>query len=118
MNTEVKTYYIPQNPNIIKGHIYTMYINNNTNMDLSSILNFNTNLITPYTQGNFIEITEKDYTRLLELNTISYQLTNKRTQDIQNFLQEETMTMNELSKINTERETLIKKLSKEKEKTK
>ena len=121
MNNSVKTYYIPRNPNIIKGHIYTLYINNNTNLDLSSIINVrNINLqgqglqtTTPTEKA--ITISEKDYTRLLELNNLAYQLTNKRTTDIQNFLNDETKTITELTKINTERQELVKKLTKEKE---
>ena len=106
MNQEIKTYYIPKNPNIIKGHIYTLYINNNTNLDLSSIIN---------TKISSISISEKDYTKLLELNNISYQLTNKRTINIQNFLNEETKIITELTKLNTEKQELIKKLTREKE---
>lgn len=111
MDTEIKKYYIPQNPNVLKGHIYTMYINNNTNMDLSTILNIYSNTVP-------ITISQTDYNKLIELNNIAIQLTNKRTQNIQAFLQEETITTNELSKVNIERELLIKKLSKEKVKIK
>ena len=42
MNNTIKTYYIPNHPNIKKGPIYTLYLNNNTNLDLSSILNLQT----------------------------------------------------------------------------
>ena len=122
MNNQVMTYYIPNNPNIPKGHIYTLYLNNNTNLELSSILNTQTitlNNILDSTmkipKSNQITISKEDYTRLLELNNIAYQLTTKRTADIQNFIQEETKTTTELSKINTERKQLIKKLTKGKE---
>ena len=108
MNQEIKTYYIPKNPNILKGHIYTLYINNNTNLDLYSIINTkNINI----QNSKSITITEKDYTRLLELNNLAYQLTNKRTADIQKFINEETKSMTELTKINTERQELIKRLT-------
>ena len=114
MDNEIKTYYIPNNPNIIKGHIYTLYINNNTNLDLSSIIN--TRSINITNEKPSITISEKDYTRLLELNNIAYQLNTKRTTDIQNFLNEETKTLEELTKINTERQEIIKKLTNKKEK--
>ena len=39
MNNNITTYYIPTNPNINKGTIYTLYINKNTNLDLTSIIN-------------------------------------------------------------------------------
>lgn len=121
MNNQITTYYIPNNPNIPKGHIYTLYLNNNTNLDLSSILNIKNlqiqDLIAPLTkttqsdQGT-ISISKEDYTRLLELNNLAYQLSTKRTTDIQNFISEETKTTTELTKINTERQELIKKLTK------
>ncbi len=109
MNQEIKTYYIPKNPNILKGHIYTLYINNNTNLDLYSIINTKNISIQ---NSKSITITEKDYTRLLELNNLANQLINKRTVDIQKFINEETKNMTELTKINTERQELIKKLTK------
>lgn len=115
MNPEIKSYYIPTNPKIIKGHIYTLYINNNTNLNLDAILGArNINIQNPPTQkkSDSVMISEKDYTRLLELNNLAYQLTNKRTTDIQNFLNEETKTITELTQINTERQNLIKKITK------
>ena len=123
MTNQIMTYYIPNNPNIPKGHIYTLYLNNNTNLDLSSILNTQTitlnSIIDPTKpsskETNQIIISKEDYTRLLELNNIAYQLSNKRTVNIQRFIQEETKTTTELSKINTERQQLIKKLTKEKD---
>ena len=101
MTNQIMTYYIPNNPNIPKGHIYTFYLNNNTNLDLTSILN--TQIITvnsvksspqgPIQDSSQITISQEDYTRLLELNNISYQLTTKRTSDIQAFIQAETKTL-------------------------
>ena len=123
MGNQIMTYYIPNNPNIIKGHIYTLYLNNNTNLELSSILN--TQVITlnnikessngVVSESNQITISKEDYTRLLELNNIAYQLTTKRTNDIKTFIDAETKTTTELTKINTERQELIKKLTKGKE---
>ena len=76
MKEEIYTYKIPNNPYIQKGRIYTLYINNNTNLDLSSIINIQNS---KKEQSNNIIISEKDYKKLLELNNIIYQLTNKRT---------------------------------------
>ena len=109
MNEVIYTYYIPKNPNILKGHIYTLYINNNKNLDLSNIITIKTT-----NTENTISISKQEYTKLLELNNIANQLTEKRTKDIQNFLNEEAKVITELSKINTEKQELIKKLSKEK----
>lgn len=113
MNNQIQTFYIPKNPNIKKGHIYTLYINNNNNLDLFPIFNTrNINIPTPENiNSKSIIISEKDYTRLLELNNLAHQLTNKRTQDIQKFLNEETNTITELTKINNERQELVKKLT-------
>ena len=120
MKNQVMTYYIPDNPNIPKGQIYTFYLNNNNNLELSSILNTQTitlNNVVPSTQGPISEssqimISKEDYTRLLELNNIAYQLTTKRTNAIQAFIDAETKTTSELTKVNTERQELIKKLIK------
>ena len=90
MTSELMTNYVPNNPNIPKGHIYTLYINHNTNLDLSSIINLktiNSNNITQDQNGisqetSQITISKEDYTKLLELNNEVYQLTNKRTEYI------------------------------------
>lgn len=123
MTNQLMVYYIPNNPNIPKGHIYTLYLNNNTNLDLSSILNTQTITLENSTASSVantsdksqITISKEDYTKLLELNNMAYQLSTKRTADIQSFIQEETKTTTELTKINTERQELIKKLTKGKE---
>lgn len=116
MINELITYYIPNNPNITKGPIYTLYLNKNTNLDLTSILNLQTITINnikdtvagPIQQTSKITISKEDYTKLLELNNQAYQLTTKRSADIQAFIQAETKTMEELTKINGERQELIK----------
>ncbi len=122
MNTQITTYYIPENPIILRGSIYTFYLNNNTNLDLSTILNTKNLQLQDLIQSNMsttpkskatITISNEDYTRLLELNNQVYQLVEKRNMDIQEFIQKETTTTEELSKINTERQGLIKKLTKE-----
>ena len=120
MTNELMTYYIPNNPNIPKGHIYTLYLNHNTNLDLSSILNLQTITLNNTIKSekgitqeiSQITISQEDYTKLLELNNQTYQLNTKRTNDIQTFIQNETQTVAELTKINTERQELIKKLTK------
>lgn len=123
MTNQIKTYYIPENPNISKGNIYTFYLNNNTNLELSSILNTKTislsSIVDPTLKSNpkidQITISQEDYTRLLELNNIANQLSNQRTIDIQNFISQESITTTKLTKVNTERQELIKKLTKGKE---
>lgn len=123
MSTQIMSYYIPSNSNIPKGHIYALYLNNNKNMDLSSILNTQTitlNDIIPTPKGNIskqaqITISKEDYTRLLELNNLSHQISNKRNDVIQAFIQNETRATVELAKINSERQELIKKLTKGKD---
>lgn len=120
MTNELMTYYIPNNPNIPKGHIYTLYLNHNTNLDLSSILNLQTVTVNnilqsaggPIQQTSQITMSSEDYTKLLELNNQIFQLTTQRTTDIQTFIQAETKTTAELAKINTERQELIKRLTK------
>ena len=116
MNSEIKTYYIPKNPNIIKGRIYTLYINNNNNLDLYGVINTKTIKIPTQSQTDSIMLSGQDYTKLLELNNRTYQLNNNRSINIQKFITEENKTITELSKINSERQELIKKLTNRKEK--
>ena len=70
MNNKIKIYYIPENLNIKKGQIYTLYINKNNNLDLSSILEdektFN-NIIVPFKENKII-IEEKEYNKLISIN--------------------------------------------------
>ena len=72
-----------------------------------------TTIITPNNTFHQNSITKEEYTRLLELNHLAYQLIHKRTETIQNFIIEEKKNTDELSKVNTEREELIKKLIKQ-----
>ena len=119
MMNQITTYYIPTNPNIPTGPIYAFYLNHNTNLELTSILNTQTitlNNVVASSKGivsepSQIVISKEDYTRLLELNNMAHQLTTKRTADIQSFIEAETQTTTELTKINTERQALIKKLT-------
>lgn len=116
MTKELITYYIPSNPNITKGPIYSLYINKNTNLDLTSILNLQTITINNIVDTNIgqiketssITISKEDYTKLLELNNRAFQITTKRNNDIQNFIQKETQIIEELTKINSERQEIIK----------
>lgn len=117
MNNQVKVYQIKDNSKIKQGTIYTLYLNNNTNLDISNILNTKSlqlqELITNnMKQQETITISNQDYTRILELNNLLYQLTTKRSKDIQEFIQKETNTTTELTKINNERQELIKRLTK------
>lgn len=120
MTNNITTYYIPSNPKIEKGTIYNLYLNKNTNLDLTSITdtkNISLNNIIKtnnqtITQTNNITISKEDYTKLLELNNKAYQLTTERTNNIQKFIQEETKTTTALAQLNTERQELIKKLTK------
>ncbi len=114
MNNQIKTYYIPDNPNVLKGTIYNLYINNNTNLDLSSIL-FPKPTPKPTKPQATVYISESDYNRLLELNALSFQLFTKKNTDFQEFIREDSKTTSELSKVNQEREELIKRLTKGKE---
>lgn len=70
MNNQITIYKVPENPNIKKGVIYTFYLNNNTNLDLSSLKN-------------------ECYNKLLNLYT-------KRTNNINKFLEEDTAITKEL----------------------
>lgn len=67
----IRTYYIPVNNNISKGPIYTLYINNNKNLDLTSILEENSltlnNMINPFKENKII-LEQNDYDELVKLN--------------------------------------------------
>ena len=119
MNSQAKIYYIPKNPHIKSGKIYTFYLNNNTNLDLSSILNLQTLQLKDLIQKNIssnqqnsIIITDEEYQRLIDLNEKVSTLIEERNKNIQEFIQKETKTTTELTKINTERQGLIKTLTK------
>ncbi len=119
MNSQAKIYYIPKNPHIKSGKIYTFYLNNNTNLDLSSILNLQTLQLKDLIQKNIssnqqnsIIITNEEYQKLRELNEKVSTLIEERNKDIQEFIRKETETTTELTKINTERQGLIKTLTK------
>ena len=70
MIQNITTYYIPQNLNVKKGKIYALYLNKNTNLDLSSITNNKKEQI----QQNTITLTKDDYNKLLLLIDTSTKL--------------------------------------------
>ena len=119
MNTQPNVYYIPKNPHIQSGKIYTFYLNNNTNLDLSTIVNLQTAQLQDLikknlssTQKKSIIITDDEYQQLIDLNEKVTKLIEERDKNIQEFIQKETKTTTELTKINTERQGLIKTLTK------
>ena len=119
MNTQPNVYYIPKNPHIQSGKIYTFYLNNNTNLDLSTIVNLQTVQLQDLIKKNLssnqkksIIITDDEYQQLIDLNEKVTKLIEERDKNIQEFIQKETKTTTELTKINTERQNLIKILTK------
>ncbi len=119
MNTQPNVYYIPKNPHVKAGKIYTFYLNNNTNLDLSTILNLQTAQLQDLikknlssTQKKSIIITDDEYQQLIDLNEKVTKLIEERDKNIQEFIQKETTATTELIKINTERQNLIKILTK------
>lgn len=119
MNTQPNVYYIPKNPHVKAGKIYTFYLNNNTNLDLSTILNLQTAQLQDLikknlssTQKKSIIITDDEYQQLIDLNEKVTKLIEERDKNIQEFIQKETTATTELTKINTERQNLIKILTK------
>ena len=119
MNTQPNVYYIPKNPHIQSGKIYTFYLNNNTNLDLSTIVNLQTVQLQDLIKKNLssnqkksIIITDDEYQQLIDLNEKVTKLIEERDKNIQEFIHKETKTTTELTKINTERQGLIKTLTK------
>ena len=119
MNTQPNVYYIPKNPHVKAGKIYTFYLNNNTNLDLSTIVNLQTAQLQDLikknlssTQKKSIIITDDEYQQLIELNEKVTKLIEERDKNIQEFIQKETTATTELTKINKERQNLIKILTK------
>ena len=99
--------------------IYTFYLNNNTNLDLSTIVNLQTVQLQDLIKKNLssnqkksIIITDDEYQQLIDLNEKVTKLIEERDKNIQEFIQKETTATTELTKINTERQNLIKILTK------
>lgn len=89
MTQNIVRYYLPQNPNISKGKIYTLYLNKATNLDLTSImpkkdLTMNV-LLQPNKEAvsqqplstSTMTLTEEDYTKILSLADTSTKLYNQ-----------------------------------------
>ena len=119
MKTQPNVYYIPKNPHVKAGKIYTFYLNNNTNLDLSTIVNLQTVQLQDLIKKNLssnqkksIIITDDEYQQLIDLNEKVTKLIEERDKNIQEFIQKETTATTELTKINTERQNLIKILTK------
>ena len=120
MTSELITYYIPNNPNVSKGPIYALYLNHNTNLDLSQIINEQKITLNQFSIPNgdttpkeeTITISYEDYNKLLELTNQVYLLANKRTEDIKAFVEKEEKTTEALSKINAKRNELIRRMTK------
>lgn len=102
MNDEIKTYYIPTNPNIKNGQIYTLYINNNNNLDLTSIVSEEKKLT------NKMVIDIQKYNNLLKVNKQIQDTINKSNISIENFLKEHKQNTNELVKLNIEYNNMLK----------
>ena len=83
MTQSIITYYIPQNLQINKGKIYTLYINKIKNLDLSSIITKKIPDIMNFTpqplpqKNNNISLTEEDYNEILSLIDTSIKLYNQ-----------------------------------------
>lgn len=103
MNNQINTYYIPNNPNIKKGQIYTLYITNNTNLDLTSIIN---NESSPLK----IIIEQDEYNKLLNTNKQIQELINTKNKNIENFVKEEKIIIDKLSKLNINYQKILKDL--------
>ena len=103
MNNQINTYYIPNNPNIKKGQIYILYITNNTNLDLTSIIN---NESSPLK----IIIEQDEYNKLLNTNKQIQELINTKNKNIENFVKEEKIIIDKLSKLNINYQKILKDL--------
>lgn len=95
----VITYYIPVNSKIDKGAIYTLYLNNNKNLDLSSILEEKkltlNNVIIPFKENKII-LEKSDYDEFIFLNNNINIILNNLRKNIDEF----NKNINELANIN------------------
>lgn len=107
MNNQTTTYYIPTNPSIKSGPIYTLYINNNKNLDLTSIL---ASKITP-TPVSTISINRKYYNQLLKINKDYQSIIKSLTNKIELFITEQKKYITELTKLEKEYNTISKLIS-------
>lgn len=111
MNNQITTYYIPSNPNIKSGPIYTLYINNNTNLDLTSILASKSNPKNLEQPLPKITLEPNEYNKLLNVSKQIQELINKKNTNVENFLKEEKQTINELSKLSIDYHNTLKNIS-------
>ena len=88
MTQNITSYYIPQNLNITKGKIYTLYLNKATNLDLTSIIPKKDltlqGIIQPQSINQStspITLTEEAYTSILSLADETTKLYNQ-TQEL------------------------------------
>ena len=108
MNNQTTTYYIPTNPSIKSGSIYTLYINNNKNLDLTSILVPITPQPVPIST---ISINKKDYNQLLKLNKDYQNIIKSITNKIELFINDQKKYIGELTKLEKEYNTISKLIS-------
>ena len=108
MNNQTTTYYIPTNPSIKSGPIYTLYINNNKNLDLTSILV--SSKPTPI-QVSTISINTKDYNQLLKINKDYQNIIKNLTNKIELFITEQKKYITDLTKLEKEYNTVSKLIS-------
>lgn len=111
MNNKIKTYYIPVNPNIKQGTIYTLYLTNNNNLDLTQIIEDDkttlNNIITPFKENKII-IEEQTYNHIIQLTNKIEDTINNKTINTQKYMEEEKKYIEELTKLNIECQNLIK----------
>ena len=105
MNNRITTYYIPNNPNILTGQIYTLYVNNNTNLDLTNIIE-EKELVKPK-----ILINNDEYNKLINICRQIQTTINKRNNNIENYIKEEKENINNLNKLNIDYNNILKNLT-------
>lgn len=84
MTNNLIIYYIPNNPNVTNGAIYTLYINHNKNLDISSISNSyfeDSNKVHNQKTQSIIEH-KTDY-NILDLNNQMLKLIEEKTKIIE-----------------------------------
>ena len=107
MNNQTTTYYIPTNPSIKSGSIYTLYINNNKNLDLTSILASKS----PLPQVSTISINTKDYNQLLKINKDYQNIIKSITNKIELFINDQKKYIEELTELEKKYNTISKLIS-------
>jgi len=107
MNTKLTTYYIPTNSNVTNGTIYTLYLNNNNNLDLTSILqkqDLNSNEAATSFKENKLIIEEYNYNELIEI----INKTNILLTDINNYQQVMFKSLQDLINLNQKCQLVVK----------